>query len=100
MAARLDLPARYRIGFDDPVRLALQQHAQHLADIRIVLDDQHLMHGLGHCGGSVAGSVSSNLAPPAARRWASISPPCAVTIALQMARPNPTPTAVPSSMPR
>ena len=100
VTARLDLAACGGLSLDDTVVLGLQQHAQHVANGRIVLDHEDLVHRLRHAGGARVGNVNSKRAPPPGRSPARISPPCARTIARQIASPRPAPTIVPSSEPR
>ena len=75
VAACLDLGALRGVGFDAAVAVRLEQHAQHPADVWLVLDDQQLVHRLGHGVLSVHGRVKVRRAPPPGRRCASISPP-------------------------
>src|SRR5580658_8529695 len=99
MRPRFNIGPRGRVRLDDAKSHRPQQRLQDLPYGGIVLDDQDLVHGLRHAGGTV-GSVSSMRVPPPGRARASISPPWARTMARQMARPSPTPTIVPSPEPR
>jgi len=67
VAARLDVATLRRRGLDDAIVHGLQQHAQHVADGRIVLDHEDLVHRLRHAGGARVGNVSSKRAPPPGR---------------------------------
>src|SRR4051812_9650999 len=94
--ARVDQPAAHRFGFEDLPALILQRGADKTADLRLVFDQQGNRRGLRHAvpsdasssggeGGIPSGSVNAIDAPPSGDVPARIVPPCASTIARQMA---------------
>src|SRR5271163_4664933 len=74
------------------------------ADVWIVLDDQNTArthdNSVAVCGGAPNGNRNTKRAPPPGRVSARISPPCASTIARQIASPRPTPGLADSVTPR
>ena len=93
--AGLDLGAPCVLGFDDAIVLASSSTRSTSR-----MPARPRRRGLGASPasrpGSAVGSVNSKRAPPPGRARAAIVPPCASTIARQIASPSPAPTIVPS----
>src|SRR5438034_7616697 len=103
------------LRLENSERLRRKPRAQKTPDLRIVFDNDDRRRGPVHgavraddsdsvsdstVGGSAAGNSKRNSAPPPGRFIAMIVPPCATMIALQIARPSPTPLCADSDLSR
>ena len=72
LCERASISARCAVvRLDDAIVLRLEQHAQHVADAGVVLDDEHLMHRVASRAPAPSiGSVNSKRAPPLGTRAA------------------------------
>src|SRR5439155_9122665 len=88
-------------GGGDPVSLVFEQQSHRLADLRIVVHDQHLeldflAHGrpLRVSPASSSGSDSRAQVPPPSRSTSVAVPPCWVAMSRTSASPSPLPRAL------
>src|SRR6185436_19277157 len=89
-------------GDFERIVVRFERDAEEALDLRVVLDHEDARDRPLHGGGVSAssGRLKRNSTPPSGRLRAAISPPCASTIVLQIARPRPKPLCADSSRAR